>query len=277
MNLLSAILSRLTTTLLAPFVNMPLVGLVFWSAVAGVVMTFVFGKTSSQCGLKRAVDDTRAQLLAIKLFKDDLSVTFRCQVALMKATGRRLLYSLPPTLVMMVPFVLVLTHLAVHYEHRPLRPGEPALVSVRLSKSAWDRHQDLALHESTSGEVVATEALRDAKDRSLWWKLSAVPARNVTLRWKIGDRMIEKQLAAADDVKRLASISVQRPGSGLIDRLLYPAEPGFDSNSPVKGIEVTHPLRSTELFSLDLPWWVTFLIVSMLTAVLVRRFFGVQF
>ena len=78
MTFLNSILTNLTATLLAPFTQIPLIGLVFWSAVAGVVMTVVFGKTSNQPALKRAADETRAQLLAIKLFKDDLSVTFRC-------------------------------------------------------------------------------------------------------------------------------------------------------------------------------------------------------
>ncbi len=277
MNFINSILTKLTAAALAPFTHMPLVGLVFWSAVAGVVMTYVFGKTSNQHALKRAADETRAQLLAIKLFKDDLSVTFRCQVALMKATGRRLLHSQRPMLVMIVPFVLVLVHLAIYYEHRPLRQDESALVIMHLSESAWDRHQDLALDDSTAGDVVATEALRDAEERSLYWKLSPRRAENVTLRWRIDDEVIEKQLTASEDSSHLAIVSVRRPSSGIVDRLLYPAEPGFDADSPVRRIEVPYPLRSTAVFSLDVPWWATFLIVSMVTAVLVRRFFGVQF
>ena len=240
-------------------------------------MTFVFGKTSNQRALKRAADETRAQLLAIKLFKDDLSVTFRCQVALLAATRRRLFHSLTPMFVMVVPFVLVLAHLAVHYEHRPLRSDESAIVIMRLAESAWDRGRDLALEPPTEGNLVATEALRDAEESALYWKVSPTRPGSVTLRWRFGDDVIDKRLAAADDVSRLTSVSVRRPGTGLFDRIIYPAEPGFDADSPVRSIEVRHPVRSTAVFGYDLPWWATFLIVSMLSAVLVRRHFGVQF
>ena len=86
MNVLNAMLSKVAHALLAPFVDAPVWGLVFWAALAGVGMTYVFGKTSRQAALKRAADQTRAQLLAIKLFRDDIGVTFTHTV---KPRGRR--------------------------------------------------------------------------------------------------------------------------------------------------------------------------------------------
>ncbi len=276
MNPLNAILTRLFDWLLAPFEAWPLAGLVFWSAVCGVAMTFVFGKTSNQAALKRAADRTRAQLLAIKLFKDDLAVTFRCQVQLLKATGWRLLHSLPPMVVLIVPFTFILSQLGLRYEHQPLNTDRATVVSMQLSPSAWEQYQNVEL-EAPSNVVVETESLRDASQTTLYWRLRTTAAQTNPLRWTIGDQAIEKQLAVANDTGMVWPVSVRRPGPALIDRLLHPGETAFSNDGPVLDISVQHARRSTPVFGLDVPWWGTFFIVSILAALVVRRVLGVQF
>ncbi len=83
MDRLNTFLTAAGEVLLAPFRQFPATGLVFWSVLTGIVMTYVFGKTSNQQALRRAADNIRAQLFAVKLFKDDLFVTFQCQTKLL--------------------------------------------------------------------------------------------------------------------------------------------------------------------------------------------------
>ncbi|MFW6124713.1 MAG: hypothetical protein ACOC46_01085 [Pirellulales bacterium] len=276
MNALNAILTRVSHALLTPFAALPLVGLLFWSAVAGVVMTLVFGRTSNQRALAAAADRTRAQLLAIRLFKDDLGVALRAQVELLKATGWRLLHSLPPMLVMAVPFVLVLAQLSLWYEHRPLVPGERTIIAVQLAPQAWTQSRDVEL-EAPPSVAVETAALRDGTDRTLYWRLRALKPGPVTLRWQFGPRVVEKQLALAENPRRLQRVSVRRPGAGILDRLLNPGEPGFGADSPVQAIVVRHPSRRTPVLGLDLPWWATFVLASIVAALVVRPLLRVRF
>jgi len=276
MNLLNSILTPCFDWLLAPFVDWPLTGLLFWSVVSGILMTFVFGKTSNQRGVKRSADRTRAQLLAIKLFKDDLSVLFACQVELIKATGRRLLYSLPPMIVLMVPFVFVLSQLGLRYEYQALPRDKTTVVALELSESAWAKHQDVIL-EVSEGVVVETGPLPDDVESSLYWRLRPVQAGTATLSWHIGSEVVEKHLTVAGSMNQIGRVSPRRPGSGLFDRLLYPGEWGFSADAPVQSISVQQRRRSTPVFGIDLPWWVTFFVVSMLAAFAVRRVLGVEF
>ena len=108
-------------------------------------MTYVFGKTSNQRALRRAADNIRAQLFAVKLFKEDLFVTFQCQMTLLRSTGTRLLHSVPPMLVMIVPLLFVLTQLAMRYEFRPLVEGEQAVVAMHIKPDAWKANRDITL------------------------------------------------------------------------------------------------------------------------------------
>ena len=276
MNVLNAMLSKVAHALLAPFVDAPVWGLVFWAALAGVGMTYVFGKTSRQAALKRAADQTRAQLLAIKLFRDDIGVTFRCQKALMKATAMRLLHSLPPVAVLLVPFVLVAFQLGLWYEHAPLVPGETTVVAIEFAPEAWLRHTDVEV-DAPESVVVETGPLGDASESTIYWRLRPVAPGPTTLRWRLGDEVVEKELAVAAHAASLHPVSVNRPGPSFFSRLIHPGEPAFSSDSAVRSISVRHERRSNPILGLNLHWFMTFLIVSMLTAFLVRNVFGVQF
>ena len=276
MNAINASLTWLSDLLFAPFVSIPLVGLLFWSAACGVAMTYVFGKTSNQTALRRAADRVRAQMLAVKLFKDDLGVTLQCQVELMKATGARLWHSLPPMLVMIMPFAFVLSQLALRYEHRPLQLGEDTVVGMQLAPEVWEQFKNVEL-EAPQGLFIETESLRDRDTSSLYWRVRPEGDQPVKLRWQLGDETIEKELAIAADAQRLERVSARRPGPGVFERLLHPGELGFDRAAPIQEISVQYPPRATPVFGVNMPWWATFLIVSILVALLVRRPLGVQF
>ena len=68
-----------------------------------------------------------------------------------------------------------------------------------------------------------------------------------------------------------------RPGTSFWDRLLHPGEPGFDADDPLQGITVHYTRRATPLLGFDVPWWLTFVLVSMLAAVAARPLVKVSF
>lgn len=276
MNQFNAIFSAVARGIMQPWAAYPAGLLVVISVVSGVAMTWVFGKTSNQAALCRVADRSKAQILAIRLFKEDLVVTLQAQRALLAVTGRRLWYSWVPMAVLLVPFVLVLTHLAVFYERRPLIPGEARVLTMTLSQEGWERHQDLE-PETMPGLAVETEALRDGVHRTLSWRLRAERAEPVTLLWQIEDDQVAKRIAVGHPGGGLQPIAVQRPGPRFFDRVLHPSETAFDADSPVQSIHVDYPARATPVLGVDVPWWATFLIVSMVTALACRRFLGVVF
>jgi len=263
--------------LLAPFARYPLWGLAFWAAVSGVVMTLVFGVTSSQRRLADAADRTRAQLLAIKLFKDDLTVTWKCQMELLRATARRLTLSLPPMLVMLVPFVIVLAQLAVRYENRPLIPGNTALVELRVDAAQWDACRQMRLR-APRGIEVETEALRDPVQKTFCWRIRPHEPGHYVLNCSNGHGAeATKSVAVSADNLPLVNVTPRRAGGGILEAILFPAEPALDGAGPIRSIGVTYPRRTTPVLGLDVPWWLTFLAVSMITALLAGRVVGVRF
>jgi hypothetical protein len=276
MDTLNAVLTWAGDLLLAPFRNHAAAGLVFWSAVTGIVMTYVFGKTSNQRALRRAADNIRAQLFAVKLFKEDLVVTFQCQLKLLKSTGLRLLHSIPPMLVMLAPLLLVLTQLAMRYEFQPLVEGEQTVVAMRVKPDRWKEVRDVQLR-SGEGYVAETEALRDEKNSTIFWRVRAQGHQSQPLEWSIGEHTVRKEfpVAATHDVLRVAN--PKRSGVSLWDRVLYPAESQLAAESPVESIDIQLTPRDTPIAGWSVPWWATFFLVSVLVAFVAGKFLRVQY
>jgi hypothetical protein len=276
MDSLNKLLTSVGDLLLAPFRNHAATGLVFWSVVTGVLMTYVFGKTSNQRALRRAADGIRAQLFAVKLFKDDLFVTFQCQVALLKFTGMRLLHSLAPMIVMIVPLLLVLNQLAMRYEHFPLVKGERAVVAMHVKPDRWKEVRDITLSRGDRF-VVETEALRDERNSTIFWRVRADGSDSDRLQWQLSDDSIVKELPISATDGLLLTANRIRPDHLLWNRLLHPAEPGIAAASPVSSIDIHLRARDTPIFGWNIPWWATFFLVAMIAALIAGKFMGVQY
>jgi hypothetical protein len=277
MNLVNALLTAAADRVMSPLEALPpVVVLLLLSAVIGILMAFVFRYTSRQQALRRAAEQSRAQVLAIKLFKDDLGTMFRSLSQLLRYTGLRLWYSLPPVLVMMVPFILLLTQLARWYEHYPLSQGDTAVVQLELTEGAWPQSRSVAI-QALGPVDIETRPLRDTTEHAVFWRIRADEPGPTTLRWQFGDQQIDKRVAVAADQQAFCPVDVRRPGASWWDRLLHPGEPGLAADSPVCGIVVQYLPRTTPVLGLDLPWWLTFVLVSILAAVLVRPVVGVHF
>jgi hypothetical protein len=291
MNTVNALLLKLTSLVLTPFAGLPSqVALIVLSVVAGVLAAIAFRYTSNQAALKRVADQVRASLLGMRLFKDDLRSVFAAQGSLFKASGLRLWHSLPPLVVLIVPFVFLLAQLAMWYEFRPLAPGERAIVEVQIAPEAWDEYSQLQLSPPDGIELAgpvlgapAGEADNPAV-HSITWDLRPLKAppddEPLTLRFQLnGSEVAEKQLVVSDnpDASRLSFVSPLRPGTSFWDRLLYPGEPAFNAGSPIRRIEIAYDSRTNTLFGYSLHWIITFFVVSVLAALALKPVIKVQF
>lgn len=276
MDALNTAISCLVDWLLAPLAGAPGAALVMVSMVTGVVMTIVFRYTSNQRALRAAADRTKAMLVGMRLFKDDLRTALRYQGGLIKATGSRLLHSLRPMIVLIVPVALMLVQLAHRFEWRPLGIGDHAVAAVHVSEEAWTEWQH-AVMEAPEGIIIETPALRDEAERAVYWRFRVMAPVTEPLGWRAGGTVIEKNLTSAGNTKRLRAISEERRGGGLWSGIMHPIEMGLGADSPIRRIAITHPRRSTPIMGIALPWWGTFLIVSLVTALVVRPIVKVQF
>ncbi len=276
MNFINSTLTTISEWALYPVSHWPLMALLIVSAATGMLMTLVFRYTSNQKALRAVVDRSRGHFLAIKLFKDDLRGMFDSLFHILRLAAARLWYSLSPVLVMLIPLLFLLTQLALRYEHRPLKVGEASVVELQLTEEAWISHQNAKL-ETNDQIAIETEALRDESAHTVYWRIKPKSTGASNLRWQLGSTDIEKEVVVAEGSSKLEKVSRRRAGPSIFDRLLHPGESAFDKSSPVSAIEIHYPRRATPVLGWRVPWWLTFLVVSIVFALVMQPVFNVRF
>ena len=241
------------------------------SALLGVVLLVLFKYTSTQAAIARVRDRIKAQLLAMKLFKDNIPVVLKSQIQVFIAAVMLLVYSIPPMLVMALPFCLVLGQLGLWYQARPLAINELALVTMQLSgpKNAPIPPVSLA---STDAVNLIAGPVRVPSKQQVYWQIQAAQLGTHQLQFHVGDVQIQKELAVGSG---FMPVSLKRPSLNIGDLILYPSEKPFNKASPIRSIEISYPDRTSPVTGSG-TWIITLFVVSMLCAFMAKPFFNVK-
>ncbi len=244
-------------------------GLTILSALMGIVMLVAFRYVSNQAAIGRAKDDIKANLLALKLYKDELRVTFQAQGRLLWAVLRLQRYILTPVLVMLVPMLLCLTQMGIRHQWRPLHPGEQTLIRMRLAQDAGNPIQ--VQLEPNAGVVTEVGAVPGGGE--LVWRIRGGEPGRHTLRFNTAGQVIEKELVVGTDFQR---VSAARVGPNWTGQLFHPAERRLPGSGPVRSIEIVYPGVDSWIYGAN--WWVLyFFVISMGAALLLKPLFRVRF
>jgi len=247
----------------------PWVGITIISIVTGVVMLIAFRYTSNQDAITRVKDEIKANLLALKLFKDELHVVFTSQIKLIWAILKLQRYVLTPVLVMLLPMLLGLAQMGVRYQWGPVPPGTDVLVRAEIDGDA-ENPLTIAL-EAPGGIVVKVGPLPGERDVA--WRLNGAKSGVHTLRFSAGDAMYAKELVVGDSSDRVSAL---RPGHIWTDQLLHPVESAIDAGGPIRSISIDYPPIDSYICGSNY-WVLYFFIVSMAAALILKPVFKVKF
>jgi hypothetical protein len=241
------------------------------AAATGVLLLIVFKYTSGQRAIKAVRGDIKANLLALRLFKDNIWVTLRAQGRILLGAARLLVLAVVPMLVMLVPVCLILGQISLWYQARPLRVGEEAVLTVTLNGDAESAWPEVYLQPTNAAEVTLGP-VKVLSKRELCWNLKVREDGYHRLAFQVNGQTVEKELAVGDGYMR---VSIQRPGWSWSDALLHPAETPFGPDAPVRSIEIEYPQRASWTSGTN-SWVIYWFIVSVVAALLFRRSFNVS-
>lgn len=271
MTLFNLALTRVFDLLLAPFRGLdPLWGLAAVSLVAGVLLLWLFGKTSDQARIRDVRDRIRGNLIGIRLFGDDLGILFRLQLRIFRQTLTYLRHASVPMVVLLVPVLLILVQLNLRFAARPLEPGESAVLTLRLRQGSA-LAPDVAL-ETPAGVVVETPGVRIPSLDEVSWRVRAERPGRHELTLRAGGASVTKDLVAGG---AWSSVSTLRT-AGFIDALLNPGEPRIDGAGPIASVELAYPPLALSLFGFGVDWLLFFFVASLLSGLAFRRLLGVE-
>ncbi len=216
-------------------------------------------------------DSIKANMLAVKLCKDSISVTLQSLGKFFKWSCLLLFHAIVPMLVMIVPISLLFAQMGLWYQYRPLRVGEEAMVIMEL---AGDVNSDLPKVniESMPAAEVTMGPVLVLSNRQVYWKIRGQEAGYSSIVFQVDKQQVEKGLVIGDGFMRASS---KRPGWKWADIMLYPLEKPFRSDSVVTSISIEYPDRLSRTSGTD--WWIGyFFVCSMVFAFIFKPFLKVK-
>jgi len=261
--------------LLAPFAGLhPIIGLLVVSAVTGVIMLFLFGKTSNQKMIAATKDKLKAYIMEMWLFRNSPVVMFRAIGNVVRYNIQYLRHSLRPIVFLIVPVLFIMVQLGIRYAHEPIRPGETVVVTVALADGVRATEADITL-EAPDGLTVVSPALRMNATGEIEWKLRAdrCGTRSIGIVTPAG--RIEKTVVAGEDLGTVRFASI-KPRAGTWSAFLYPAEPPIARDSVVRSVEVQYGEKQGLLFGITFNWLWIFFIASVAVGFAFKDLFGIE-
>lgn len=251
----------------------PLASLLLVSMVTAVGMLLVVARASDQESLAAAKRRMHAALFEIRLFGDDPISVLRAFGEVLACNGRYLRLSLVPLLWMAIPLVLVVAQLQEFYGYDGLTPGMPAIVAVELrpAASATDGFSDLVL-EAPGSIRIDTAAVRLLASNEVLWRIVPAAAGAFTLTVRDGATVVTKSLQISSAMTRR---SPRRSQARLADQLRYPSEAPLPGDSRMTSIAVRYPEPGLRVFGWHVHWLIVYGALSMASAVMLARRFGV--
>ncbi len=242
------------------------------AAVTGLVLLFVFKHTSNQKAIQKTRDHIKANMLALKLFKDSIFVTLKAQAGLFGGAFKLFFHALRPMVVMIIPFSLLFAQLGLWYQYRPLEVEDKTVITVELKEKAAELMNNLDSFSVISGGRVTEGPVRVFDKNQVCWNLRFDEPGRHSVSFRIGEHTAGKEIAVGGGFKRIAP---KRPGCNWSEVLMYPSEKPLPTEHPVKSITVEYPERESWTSGSD--WWVIyFFIASMIFAFLFRPFVKVK-
>jgi len=238
----------------------PFWSLVGISALAGVLLVWIFGKVSNQDAIQKTRGRLSAELIGLRLFKDDLRVFFGIQYQVLGWTSRYIRHSLVPMLILMVPTIIILVQLNLHYGFRALRVGEQTLVKVKLrNPTALARGASISL-QAPENLKMETQGVRVEELKEVCWRIRGVSPGRFDLAVDDGKMSVTKQVVVGG---RLEGVSSVRTGEHWLTSLLYPGETPIPSQSAIESIEIRYPQLDVSVFGRQVNWLIAFLVLSL--------------
>ncbi len=255
---------------LLDFTIWPLVGFGPWvtltvaSMITALAILLVVRYATPADWITRSRSQIAASIYEVRLFLDSPLQVIKSQGRLLGYTGIYLLAILPALIIMTVPMGLLFLQLELRYQVDPVGVGEPVVVTVK----AEDGIDVTSIGAEVGDWGQITAMVRDPLAQAVYMRLVVAKpgARTLTITHK--DERIEKRIDASAELDSISPI--RSKGLGMWWQVT--GEPPIDS-AAIAEIEVATGSRSVEVARM--PWWLFWLLLSTIFALVLRKPFKV--
>ena len=282
-------LNRLTTKIfdvvLTPFELLGIeLALILVSGLFGIVALLIFKQISWQGGIKGVKDKIKGDMIAIRIYQDDLAVVGGSVVKILFRNIQYLSLNFLPILPLMAPFVLVMAQLVVRYSFAPipvqdpsveLLAGEGTMLEIALAEGREAEVAGMRVHLPPGLQEISP-LVRNEIDGMAFQEVIAIQAGEWEIEFEFADgTRAVKRVVTGDVPSRV--MQPERVSSFWL-AWLWPAEDRFSSESPLASVVLKdYPVRDLR-FLPDGPFWIVmiFFVASMAFGAAILKPLGIQ-
>jgi hypothetical protein len=231
------------------------------SALSGLLAIVVFRACSDQDAIRRASNRLMAHLMEFRLFIDEPALIIRAQRDLLIDNWRLLRLLFRPSLILAVPFFVLIPQLDSLYGRAPLELGKPAVVTVQTS-TGLEPGSSLRL-KAPAAIAVETAGVHVARLRQISWRITSHRDGSEDLEVIGPSQVVTKTIASGRGVHRISAQRTSSIGAFLLDPIEAPI-----SDPVIRSIRIEYP--SATIFHLH--WLVWFSVISSVAALLLLAF-----
>ncbi len=217
-----------------------------------LVITLVYKYATDQEHMKRLKEKVKQHQERLKKLRDNPEKMMREQQKMMKVNMELMKHSFKPTLYTFLPIIIVFGWLNAHMAYYNLAPNQPFTLSAHLAPGVSDANLTIVPEGVTIENVTKS-------DGTVTWTLVA-PAGEYKAVIDAGGAQVEKRILVTDE-RRYEPPVEQYKNEPVTSVLL--------SNEEVK------PLGSLSLFGWHPGWLGTYILLSIILSILLRKALGV--
>ncbi|MBI2654659.1 DUF106 domain-containing protein [Candidatus Woesearchaeota archaeon] len=245
---------------LSPLLKMPpLLAVIVISLIISLIVILITKYTTNQELMKTLKEEINEQQKQIKELKNNPAKAMEVQKKAMEANMKYMSHSLKPTLITLLPIILIFGWMNANFAHEGIAPQQEFNVYAIFDKAA-----------NGEADIIVPEGLEIIGDKKVNLAPAAINKKNFdraamwTLKGQEGEHIIE---ILYNDEKQQKSV--------LIDNAKY-IEPSRNYNGMVRNVQIEYkPKKILNIFGWKIGWLGTYIIFSILFTSVLRKFMKV--
>ncbi len=265
-------LTRGCDLLLLPFAKLPpFWGILFLSLVTSLFVLMVYRAISSPSRVKETKNQIKANILAIRLYRDFWQTIVSSFFKSLFYTGKYFVLNLFPLLVVLPLMFLLFVQMDIRYGMRPFRPGESITVKASFTGAIGTAEAVIAPNAGyrTAMNPVYVDALHEVD-----WKLQALQKGKADIVITVDGVTFRKNLLIGGG---LPALSNKKMAASSLEHFIYPVEKLLAPSTPLRSISIQYPARGISFLGFETHWLVWYLVLTMIIALALKNRFGVEF
>lgn len=269
---LNYFLTRGCDLLLLPFAKLPpFWGIFFLSLLTSLFVLVVYRAVSSPQRVKDTKNQIKANILAIRLYRDFWRTIVSSFFKSLFYTGKYFALNLGPLLLVLPLMFLLFVQMDIRYGMRPFHPGESFTVKAQFAGEIGGA--DAAIGSGPQYKAAMNPVYIDSL-REVDWKLRAGSVGRGALTVTVDGVSVAKDLVVGYG---LSALSNKKMAASSLEHFIYPVEKLLAPRAPLKSISIQYPARGISFLGFETHWLVWYLVLTMIIALALKNRFGVEF